>query len=96
MESLPPILPMYTHHLPTDTGKLLLTCQARKSPEGEATLTLYEKCLLETVAKRRQVMLYDFDLRYEFTVNPPSITFEKDLDSKRKEERKSDKVKFFL
>ena len=57
---------------------------------------MYEKCLLETVGKRRQVMIYDFDLRYEFTVSPPSISFEKDIDCKRKEDKKAEKVKFLL
>ena len=41
-------------------------------------------------------MIYDFDLRYEFTVSPPSISFEKDIDCKRKEDKKAEKVKFLL
>ena len=93
MENSLPILPMYKQHLPSDAGKVLFSCQARRDPEGEASLTLYDKCLLEVVGKRRQVMVYDFDLRYSFTLSPPSITFEKDSGPMGSV---WEKVKFFL
>lgn len=71
------IAPMFTSHLPSNPGKLLFTCSAHRSTEGELTLSLYDKCLIETSSKCRQVILFDFDLKYGFTLSPPTINFEK-------------------
>lgn len=71
------ITPMFSAQLPSNPGKLLLSCPAHRSPDGDLTLTLYERCLVETFSKHRQTMPFDFDLKYAFTLSPPTLTFEK-------------------
>lgn len=71
------ITPMFSLQLPHNPGKLLFSCSAHRPTEGEVTLALYEKCLTETSFKLKQVMLFDFDLKYGFTLSPFTINFEK-------------------
>jgi hypothetical protein len=71
------ITPMFSSALPSNPGKLLHSCSVHRSTEGELTLSLYDKCLIETTSKTRQVMLFDFDLKYGFTLSPHTINFEK-------------------
>lgn len=68
---------MFSSQHPHNTGKLLYSCSAHRPTEGEVTLTLYEKCLTETSFKLKQVMHFDFDLKYGFTLSPFTISFEK-------------------
>jgi serine/threonine protein kinase len=71
------IVPLFSGQLPAKPGKLLLSCPAHRTPEGELTLTLYEYCLVEASSRHRQAMPFDFDLKFAFTISPPSLTFEK-------------------
>lgn len=74
------IAPMFINNLPANSGKLLLTIQVKHSTEGDATLQLYQNCLVENTQKRRQVMIYDFDLKYSYTVSPVALQFEKQVE----------------
>ena len=71
------ITPMFSSQLPHNPGKLLYSCSAHRQTEGEVTLTLYEKCLTETSFKLKQAILFDFDLKYGFTLAPFTLNFEK-------------------
>lgn len=68
---------MFTHSFPNNAGKLLLTIHAHQDSEGETTLQLYENCLVESTHRKKQVMLFDFDLKYSFSTSPIALNFEK-------------------
>ncbi len=68
------IAPMFASSL-NQPGKLLFTCSATRAPDGETTLNIYEHGLIEVSPKKKQIMPFDFDLKYSFTVNPPTLTF---------------------
>ena len=70
------IAPMFASSI-SSPGKLLLICEALRVPEGETSLSIYENCLIETAAKKKHHMPFDFDLKYSFTTSPPCISFEK-------------------
>jgi serine/threonine protein kinase len=67
---------LYTNCAPS-YGKLLLTCQASRLNEGDATVAIYEHCLVETAPKRKCYLPFDFDLKFSFSATPPSVSFER-------------------
>ena len=83
------IAPMYTTSI-SNPGKLLLTCSATHSSDSEISLSIHENCLIETSSKKKQVMPFDFDLKYGFTISPPTITIDKQSD------KGDEKVEFTL
>ena len=71
------IAPMFSHTLPNQPTKLLLTLHSHQDLEGDTNLQFYENCLVETTHRKKQVMVFDFDLKYCFTVSPTILEFEK-------------------
>ena len=76
MTSIQPSL--YANSVPSKVGRLLLSTTARKVDEGDVTINIYEYYLVETSSKGKAFMALDFDLKYGFHSNPPSIYFEKE------------------
>lgn len=68
------IAPMFASSL-NSPGKLLFTCAALRAPDGETTLNIYEHGLIEVSPKKKHIVPFDFDLKYAFTANPPTLTF---------------------
>lgn len=68
------IAPMWSNSIHTPGKILLLTCSASRSSE-ECSINLYEHCLVETSSKKKMTMPFDFDLKFGFTLSPPSIYF---------------------
>jgi len=73
--------PLYCNYAPNPTGKLLHTGQAYKSEEGDVTIALYEKYLVESSVRSKTYIIFDFDLKFSYQITPPSVSFEKN-DSK--------------
>jgi len=71
------IAPMFSHTLPNQPTKLLLTLHTHQDSEGDTNLQFYENCLVETTYRKKQVMVFDFDLKYCFTGSPTILEFEK-------------------
>ena len=68
---------MFTHALPNQPGKLLHTIHAHQDSEGDTTVQLYENCLVETTHRKKQVLVFDFDLKFCYTISPTVLEFEK-------------------
>jgi hypothetical protein len=68
---------LYSHYAPNPIGKLLFTCQANKQDEGDVTVAIYEKCLIESSIRSKSYLILDFDVKFAFQATPPTITFEK-------------------
>lgn len=68
---------LYSNYAPSPTGKLLFTCQANKTEEGDVTVALYERCLVESTSKSKAYLAFDFDVKFSFQTSPPSVSFEK-------------------
>lgn len=66
---------LYSEEKVFDHGKLLLTASVIKHSAPEIIISLYEKCLTEGNGKRS--IPFDFDLKYAFTTQPPTLTFER-------------------
>lgn len=71
------ISPMFLNNLPANSGPLLLTVQALHSSEGDSTLQFHENCLVWTSQKKKQIIIFDFDLKYSFSISPVVLQFEK-------------------
>jgi len=70
------IAPMWTSNSHA-AGKLLLTCSASRVSEGETTLHIHEHALIDSSSKKKVTMPFDFDLKFGFSLSPPTIYFEK-------------------
>jgi serine/threonine protein kinase len=70
--------PLYSNCAPSPQGRLLLTCQASRLDEGDATIAIYEHCLVETSSRRKSYLVFDFDVKFSFSTSPPSLSFEKE------------------
>lgn len=68
---------LYTQDAPIHMGKLLQTFRSKKSEKGEVTVSVFDKCIVESNSKGRVYMLFDFDIKFSFLLSPSSITFEK-------------------
>jgi hypothetical protein len=73
MEIIAPMWASNTHQ----AGKLLLTCTVCRVSEGETTLHLHEHALIDSSSKKKMTMPFDFDLKFGFSLSPPTIYFEK-------------------
>ena len=71
-------LPMYTKEAPSSLGKLLLSTVVRKAQEGDITVQIHEHCIMESSSKGKLYLPYDFDLKFGYLANPPSVYFEKE------------------
>lgn len=69
--------PMYTTHIPPILGRLLVNSTADKLHQGEVKVTIYEHFIIESSNKNKQYIPLDFDLKFGFQNNPPSVFFEK-------------------
>lgn len=67
--------PLYSNYIPNPTTKLLYTGQANKSEEGDVTIALHEKYLVESTPRSKTYIIFDFDLKFSYQTTPPSITF---------------------
>jgi hypothetical protein len=85
MEIIAPMWSSTSHN----AGKLLHSCSAVRTSEGETTLQIHEYCLVDSASKKKSTMPFDFDLKFGFTLAPPTIYFEKQED-KVKYELKSE------
>jgi serine/threonine protein kinase len=72
------VAPLYDKDSPAKLGRLLLSSSARKVPEGDVSISIYENCLVESSPHGKCFMPLDFDLKFGFTANPPAIFFEKE------------------
>ena len=70
--------PMYTKEAPSPMGKLLLSTVIRKVQEGDITVQIHEQCIIESSPKGKLCMPFDFDLKFGYLANPPSVYFEKE------------------
>ena len=70
------IAPMWASNSP-QCGKLLLTCTVSRVLEGETTLHLHENAIIDSSSKKKMTMPFDFDLKFGFSISPPTIYFEK-------------------
>jgi hypothetical protein len=68
---------LYSNYAPNPCGKLLFTCQALRQDEGDATVALYEHCLVESSPRSKAYLPFDFDVKLAFTTSPPCVNFEK-------------------
>ena len=68
---------LYSTFAPQVLGRQLHTCNAKRSQEGEVSITIYEKCLLEVSSKQRLYIHFDFDVKYAFQTTTSTIIFEK-------------------
>ena len=71
-------LPMYVKETPTKLGKLLISANARKVHEGDVAVYIYDNYLVEASSKGKNYMPLDFELKFGYQANPPSIYFEKE------------------
>ena len=71
------VAPFYTSQTPRDLGKLLLSSSAFKQHEGDVSINIYDHYIMETSSKGKAYIPLDFDLKYAFQMNPPSVVFEK-------------------
>jgi hypothetical protein len=69
------ITPMFSNTAPSNPGKLQISLPAQHTGEGDVTLTLYDNCLIESCPKKKQTIAFDFDLKYAFTLAPPTLVF---------------------
>ena len=70
-------LPLYINETPSKLGKLLFSSAARKVQEGDVSIHIYEHYLVESSSKGKTYMPLDFELKYGYVANPPTIYFEK-------------------
>lgn len=70
------IAPMWTSSS-QQTGKLLLSCSVSRVSEGETTIQIHEQALIDSSSKKKMTMPFDFDLKFGFSLSPPTIYFEK-------------------
>jgi serine/threonine protein kinase len=68
---------LFSNYAPNPCGKLLFTCQANRQDEGDVTIALYERCLVESSTRSKTYLLFDFDVKFAFTTSPPFVSFEK-------------------
>ena len=69
---------MYTKEPPSSLGKLLLSTTVRKAQEGDISVQIHEHCIIEASSKGKLYMAFDFDLKFGYLANPPSLYFEKE------------------
>lgn len=68
---------LYSLTAPSPTGKLLTTCQAHRVDEGDVTVAIYDRCLIESSLKSKTFLIFDFDVKFSYQSSPPSVSFEK-------------------
>lgn len=68
---------LFSNYAPNPCGRLLFTCQAARQDEGDVTVALYERCLVESSLRSKTYLVFDFDVKFAFATAPPSISFEK-------------------
>jgi hypothetical protein len=68
---------LFSNYAPNPCGKLLFTCQAMRQDEGDVTVALYDRCLVESSPRSKTYLVFDFDVKLTFTASPPCVTFEK-------------------
>jgi hypothetical protein len=70
-------LPFFSTVAPLQAGKLLFSCSAHRTQEGDISLALFERAITESSPRGRLHVHLDFDIKYSFTLAPPSLCFEK-------------------
>lgn len=72
---------LYVAGVHLKAGRSLMTFKATTESFEDVTLTIYDKCLTETSSKQKQrTIIFDFDVKFAFTLNPICLTFEKGLE----------------
>mgnify|MGYP006999872724 FL=1 len=51
---------LYCSGVPSHLGASLFSCQASRLDEGELSVGLYDKCLVESNGKCKQSIIFDF------------------------------------
>lgn len=69
---------LYTKEAPAKLGRLLLSSSARKVQEGDITVAIHEQALVETSPKGKMYLPFDFEVKFGFVSNPPSVFLEKE------------------